>query len=1354
MKALKKALIALFGAVMGCLFFVGCLSTKLSVTYMVDGETYRVEEYEIDAKVSLPTPPTKEGHTFIGWYTDAALTIPYAEGKVNSAFTLYAKFSVSNVYIVVNTAGGEKVEPIEVLPGGDYTIPEAKKEGHTFLGYTYIDENGDEQDFPLSGKYPNNVGIKITAKYEVNKYKVTFVGANSAEQEVAYGSVAVAPNAEKTGYKFEGWYTSATEQTDATKFDLATAIKGETTLYAKYTANQYKIAIAANGGTFANTADANVDVTFDGAYTLAEPTRPGYTFLGYTLQNGASFDKEGTYTVADNVHLSAQWQQNKYTVTFKDFDTDETITTVEDLVYGAKLPAIPTAQPGYEYAAAYEGDKTTALTATTIDDNKVVYVKYTAKTFTITVNGAQAGYENPTVKYGENYSLVAPDKGEGYDFVGFTMNGETFNAEGTYTWTDNIVITAVWNTENREINFYDGNTEFTSLVIVKKYNDDITGITLPGVPAKTGYETDGKWYTEGGEEYTANGVITEDIRLYAKYTAKNYKIYIEGYGPVSVTFNETYTLPALTNTGYILDGYLLDGKDFATKGTYTTADDITITPEWKEDKVIVNFNSDGKTEAVDALRNCAVTPATPAEKTGYKFEGWYVGETKIDFATWKPTDDVTTLTARYTVNTYTVTFKVWTKNGVVDTKVTVEYGKTLTPPAHAERDAYNFLGYTYNGTAFNYTDPFTLTEDITLEEKWELREDASLFEYNKDGNFFTERENYDADWTYVYLVGETYTFAEGVQLYLDENGVHYAEAAGNVLTVKLAGSFVVQVNNNGTTYTRTIKTVEYIKSMAIDGTTYDTAWGVQNGEYKRNSTDVWDNDKKFAVGEVAMQVGKTNFIPELNVNGNTKATFDTANFNVSVTVDGAETTAYSIANGAINFADSLVGKRAAITIAPKYDVGKHELVYNVEINNAVNVYNDADMKKAFADKNVKEINVLRDIKAELTEGQYHKSFTYEGKTYYDPVPINGTDDATTGVYMRTSGNLKINGNYFTVDATAVPRIDNRDGTGRGHVDGAMWMQRIRFSIFNFGTNWTTDYSNYTMENLNIIGNGNMDAAQVEDYQINGKDVLKYSGSAAGIQIGSGTLNMDGVPARMCSYAIYPFAGNPVKTQDGSGYTHSVTLNAKDCKLEKSWGNNIYAYGFCKITLDSCFIGSANGAAIHYDSKSPSTTDLYNSGVYSALVLKNGTDIQNWITGYEAWFAANYATTAVTDAKSLLDAGVIQSSQQVTGYMQQQLGMANFSVNKKVANGETINFAILMKTSGDTSDWVGHPIGHGSIDVTFESGYAAFDPAALQAGAAVGDMSQAYNLINNNYAKFATENALFGYMEGYIGMIDA
>ena len=84
MKVLKKALVALLGAVLGCCFFVGCLSTKLSVTYVVDGETYRVQEYEMDSQINLPTAPTKEGYTFIGWYTDEALTVPYAEGSVTA----------------------------------------------------------------------------------------------------------------------------------------------------------------------------------------------------------------------------------------------------------------------------------------------------------------------------------------------------------------------------------------------------------------------------------------------------------------------------------------------------------------------------------------------------------------------------------------------------------------------------------------------------------------------------------------------------------------------------------------------------------------------------------------------------------------------------------------------------------------------------------------------------------------------------------------------------------------------------------------------------------------------------------------------------------------------------------------------------------------------------------------------------------------------------------------------------------------------------------------------------------------------------------------------------------------------
>jgi len=46
-----------------------------------------------DGVLAMPTAPTKEGYKFVGWYTDAALTIPYDFAtEVTKGFTLYAKW--------------------------------------------------------------------------------------------------------------------------------------------------------------------------------------------------------------------------------------------------------------------------------------------------------------------------------------------------------------------------------------------------------------------------------------------------------------------------------------------------------------------------------------------------------------------------------------------------------------------------------------------------------------------------------------------------------------------------------------------------------------------------------------------------------------------------------------------------------------------------------------------------------------------------------------------------------------------------------------------------------------------------------------------------------------------------------------------------------------------------------------------------------------------------------------------------------------------------------------------------------------------------------------------------------------
>ena len=1309
MKVLKKALVALCSAVLGCCFFVGCLSTTIEVEYVVDGEVYRVQEYEMNDKISLPTAPAKEGHTFIGWYTDEALTTPYTEGEITVGLTLYAKFSASKVYIVVNTDGGNEIDPIEVTPGGDYTVPAAEKEGYTFTGYTYIDENLAEQDFPLSGKFPSANSIRITAKYTVNKYNVTFVDGGETNVEVEHGQKVTAPAAQKAGYTFDGWYTSETEQTDATKFDFKTAITDELTLYAKYTANSYKITINENGGTFANASDKTVTVSYNGAYTLATPTKVGYTFAGYTV-DGDTFETSGTYTRIGDVRIVANWTINKYTVTFKDFDTDAVISTQENVEHGTYATA-PANEAGYD-KTLYKEDKTTVFNAKTeeIVDNTVVYVKKEAKTFTITVNNVPQGYVNPTAKYQGAYTLdtTALEGITGWDFVGFEKDGQPFEATGTYTWTENITVTAKWNTIYAPIYFYDGTTALNSLSILDQQEGvDLSSVSFPAVPDKTGYDKATVWYTDEActQEFVAEGTLAaEGLTLYAKYTAKTYRITISNNVDnserfVDVKYGEVPALGTPAKTGYAFVKYTYDDADFDEDAVYSYAHNITIKEEFKEVPQYVTFvyNNGAADVAVKVLNGLTVSKPADPSKTGYTFAGWYANEaytTAYDFNA-AVTSDIEVF-AKWTANTYKVIFSVWdsaTKT-MKSVEATATYGQPLTDilPARATREAYEANGYTVNGVAFDVDAAFAYTETITIVEQWSLKEGEKLLQYaGAELNYFQERETYDDPWTFVYLVDETYTFADNATLELTSMGADaYASVIGNVLKVKAVGTFEFTLNG----VARKAKAVEYVQSFGLGGTNYDNAWGLDaSGEYKRYaqdkltealSDDVWNKIVAVSAGE-AMKVGKVNFIPEVSINGSVKS-INAADVVVSATCEGKALGAgeYTVKDGAITFADALVGKMVSVTVKPKYAVeDDHVVTYNVLVNNGVNVYTNAEMRAVFGDTSVSEINLLRNIKVELADDQVNTFTDPENPAYTITTPKNWLNDDGVGVYERMTGNLKLNGNYFMVDGSSIPLVDNRDGDrGFCGTTTTQTLQNVQFSIFRFGKRETTNYDTVTMENLNIKGNANSSSMEESTYTVESdgsqKTVLLQSGACIGIQVGSGNLNLNNVTSRYGAFAVNLYAGIPMEAQ-GGGYTYMSTLNAVDCNFAHSWSNNIYVWGFGSVTLDSTYVGASNGAAVHFDASSSDT------GVDCELKMSTDTIIENWVVGTEAWFVAYNGVTAVNKIKAQLDGGI----EQVRQYM---MSMGQTLPERTVVKRETknditteyVNFVLLVKQVGE--DW--------------------------------------------------------------------
>ena len=203
--------------------------------------------------------------------------------------------------------------------------------------------------------------------------------------------------------------------------------------------------------------------------------------------------------------------------------------------------------------------------------------------------------------------------------------------------------------------------------------------TAPANPTRTGYTFTG--WDVAFNNITANTVVT------AQYSINSYTVTFKDWnGSVlkteTVNYGGAATAPAdPTRTGYTFTGWDRAFNNI-TANTIVTAQ---YTPNATIDYYTVTFKDwDGttlKTEQV-ADGSAATAPANPT-RTGYTFMGWDVA---FDYITAD-----TVVTAQYSINSYTVTFKDWDYS-IIKTE-TVNYGGAATAPADPIREGYTFTGW-------------------------------------------------------------------------------------------------------------------------------------------------------------------------------------------------------------------------------------------------------------------------------------------------------------------------------------------------------------------------------------------------------------------------------------------------------------------------------------------------------------------------------------------------------------------------------------------------------------------------------------------------------------------------------------
>ena len=196
---------------------------------------------------------------------------------------------------------------------------------------------------------------------------------------------------------------------------------------------------------------------------------------------------------------------------------------------------------------------------------------------------------------------------------------------------------------------------------------------LPVEPTRKGY-TFAFWYLGEDEQnataYDFDTPVTENITLTAKWNINKYTVTFNSYGgtpvpPVQeVEYGLTATKPAdPTLKGYTFAfWYLGEDEQNATAYDFDTpvTENITLTAKWNINKYTVAFNTDGGTPVPPAQEVeyglTATEPAAP-EKTGYTFDGWYLGDEKYDFSA--AVEQNITLTAKWEKKTYKVVAKLY-----------------------------------------------------------------------------------------------------------------------------------------------------------------------------------------------------------------------------------------------------------------------------------------------------------------------------------------------------------------------------------------------------------------------------------------------------------------------------------------------------------------------------------------------------------------------------------------------------------------------------------------------------------------------------------------------------------------------
>ena len=586
-------------------------------------------------------------------------------------------------------ASGTVTIPVAAgLTAGEYTL------------YVYNEQYNGDKMTDLASELKN---ISLTVA-EAKTYTVTYApGANGTEAEFTATKLEGTPltlageSFTRTGYKQTGW---ATLDGGEKVYDLGATYTADEaiTLYPVWTANQYTVTLDSNGGD--SVTPSRIKVTY-GEDCPAMPVLQwaGHIFYGwYDAQAGGKQYVDGNgnstarYDKTENCTLYAIWSDApRCTVTF--YPNGGTLTGAATSSEQQNAPIAQPADPtrtGHTFTGWYQDADCTQ--PWDFDDwvtgDMTLYAGWRILNYTIFFDSAGGSAIGPiTQDYGTDITAPANPTKTGYIFTGWSPAlPATMPAE-------NLTVTAQWSINQYTISFDTaGGSEIAPIT-----QDYGTTINAPAAPTKTGYT-----FTGWSPALPAT-MPAENLTVTAQWSINQYTLSFNTAGgsaidPITQDYGTTINAPAApTKTGYTFIGWSPELP------ATMPAKVMTVTAQWSINSYTVSLDPNGGRVSPDALSVTYLTPygslPTPV-RSDYRFDGWYLGDEKIEAQTVMTQAANHTLTARWTFQPSAIvgpsrdTLTLETNGGSPIAPIHAARGTTLELSAlQPEKSGFRFTGW-------------------------------------------------------------------------------------------------------------------------------------------------------------------------------------------------------------------------------------------------------------------------------------------------------------------------------------------------------------------------------------------------------------------------------------------------------------------------------------------------------------------------------------------------------------------------------------------------------------------------------------------------------------------------------------